>query len=162
MKDKPSLSGLQYPFRPLLLSALGVGMLSLVTTVSLERGFHPLTAQAQSPDGPLQPLTQSNAAQIALASYLQRIGATMYGSFRCPHCQNQKELFGQQAAAKLHYIECHPEGRNSQTQRCIDAQIRVVPTWVINGQRHEGTLSLEQLADLSGYKGSREFQASTP
>jgi hypothetical protein len=89
--------------------------------------------------------------QQALAQHLARSGATFYGAFWCPHCQEQKAMFGG-AAGSLPYVECDPKGANSQPERCERASVRVFPTWVIGAERREGVQSLEELARLSGFK----------
>jgi len=87
-----------------------------------------------------------------LAVHLTKSGAKMYGSFWCPHCQAQKELFGA-AASRLPYIECSPDGQNApQGKECHDAHIESYPTWVINGKRIQEVLSLKQLAESSGFQ----------
>jgi uncharacterized membrane protein/glutaredoxin len=89
--------------------------------------------------------------QQALAEHLARTGATFYGAFWCPHCQEQKALFGG-AANKVPYVECDPKGANAQTERCERASVRVFPTWVIGAERREGVQPLDELARLSGFK----------
>jgi hypothetical protein len=88
--------------------------------------------------------------QLALAEYLRSKGAKFYGAWWCPHCQEQKDLFGPEATLRLPYIECDKDdvGR----QRCQSAGLRAFPSWEINGQRYEGVLSLEELKQLSGYR----------
>jgi len=54
----------------------------------------------------------SGASEIALAQHLNKVGAKML-EFTCPHCQNQKHLFGQEAAGQFNYIECHPKEKRS-------------------------------------------------
>ncbi|HWP58858.1 MAG TPA: vitamin K epoxide reductase family protein [Candidatus Acidoferrales bacterium] len=90
----------------------------------------------------------------ALAEHLTGTGAKFYGASWCPHCQEQKELFGA-SAKRLPYIECSPGGRRGpQARQCQTARIETYPTWIIQGLRHEGVLSLKQLSDLSGFQGS--------
>ncbi|HKZ04141.1 MAG TPA: vitamin K epoxide reductase family protein [Methylomirabilota bacterium] len=89
--------------------------------------------------------------QEALAKHLARSGAVFYGAYWCPHCQEQKELFGS-AAAQLPYVECDPKGRHPQTSRCEGAGVRVFPTWVFGAERREGVQRLEDLAKASGFK----------
>src|SRR5205814_3696121 len=48
----------------------------------------------------------------ALADHLSATGAKMYGAFWCPHCQQQKELFGR-SVTRLPYIECSPNGQGA-------------------------------------------------
>lgn len=62
-----------------------------------------------------------------LAQALKSSGATFYGAFWCPHCQEQKAEFGT-SKQYLPYVECaNPD--NSQTQICIDKKIESYPTW---------------------------------
>jgi uncharacterized membrane protein len=105
--------------------------------------------------------TTSGAAELDLAEHLKQIGAKMYGAFTCPHCQNQKQLFGKDAAAQLNYIECHPQGENSQPDLCMKANIQGFPTWEIKGKSYQGEKTLAELADLSGYQGDRNFKNSS-
>ena len=48
----------------------------------------------------------------------------MYGAFWCSHCYAQKETFGQEAYSKISYIECAPDGLNSQTSLCKTRKVR--------------------------------------
>lgn len=86
----------------------------------------------------------------ALAIHLSNTGAKMYGASWCPHCQQQKALFGK-AARRLPYVECSTGGQGSPlTDVCREANIRIYPTWVIRGVRTEEVMSLQQLAEASG------------
>lgn len=100
----------------------------------------------------------SGPAELGLARHLKQTGARLYGAYWCPHCHEQLELFGQQAARLLPYIECDPKGQNPRTQVCRDAKIKGFPTWDIRGKRYAGTQSLEELAKAAGYKGNRKFK----
>ena len=83
----------------------------------------------------------------------------MYGAYWCPHCLDQKELFGQQAAVEIPYIECAPDGKNSQTALCQSVEgLTGFPTWEVSGQLLPGTQTLETLAQASGYSGSQDFK----
>ena len=88
----------------------------------------------------------------ALAIHLAESGAMMYGAHWCPHCQDQKALFGA-SARRLPYVECSPGRQGTpQSTRCRAAQIKVYPTWIINGRRIEETLTLEQLAKATNFQ----------
>jgi glutaredoxin len=102
--------------------------------------------------------TVSGKAEIALAEYLAAKGIEFYGAYWCSHCQEQKSLFGADAAAKLAYIECAADGENSQRQLCKEKDIKYFPTWVIGGKYLTGTKDLKELAKLTGYKGSMKFK----
>ncbi len=86
-----------------------------------------------------------------LARHLSATGAKFYGAYWCPHCADQKALFGD-AAALLPYIECDPRSPIGQPEVCAAAGVRAYPTWDIGGRRYEGVLSLQELAALSGYR----------
>jgi uncharacterized membrane protein len=89
----------------------------------------------------------------ALAIHLTRSGAKMYGASWCPHCQQQKEIFGA-SAGRLPYIECSPGGRNvPQASECQAERIESYPTWIINGKRIENVLTVAQLTESSGFEG---------
>lgn len=77
-------------------------------------------------------------------------GATFYGAFWCPHCQEQKRLFGN-SAEFLPYVECSTEDKQSQTEVCNEAGIRTYPTWdFADGKRIEGVVPLQKLAEATG------------
>ena len=100
------------------------------------------------------PVTRpSTPATLALAEHLTASGARMYSAYWCPHCHEQKEMFGKEAAARLTVIECAPDGRNSQSALCESKKIQGYPTWEINGQIDSGVKSLPELALRSGFKG---------
>ena len=115
------------------------------------------TATPQPPYG-WEVTTTSGENEISLAKHLQKIGARMYGAFWCPHCFEQKQLFGQEAIEIMPYVECHPEGKNPNPKACADAGIKSFPTWVINDKAYPGTQSLEKLTRLSGYQGTTDFK----
>ena len=101
--------------------------------------------------------TVSGAAEIAFAEHLAAQGTKFYGAYWCSHCQRQKSYFGAAAAAKLPYVECARDGENSQRELCKTKDIKVFPTWVINGKNIPGAKSLKDLATITGYKGSMNF-----
>ncbi|NET31106.1 MAG: hypothetical protein F6K19_03785 [Cyanothece sp. SIO1E1] len=92
----------------------------------------------------------SESFEVGLAQHLQATGARMYGAYWCPHCHNQKEMFGK-AASYVPYIECDPKGNDSQTEVCQAKEIKGYPTWEIGNQLYPGIRSLASLADISNY-----------
>ncbi|MGF1587693.1 MAG: vitamin K epoxide reductase family protein [Pleurocapsa sp.] len=102
--------------------------------------------------------TVSGEAEVALAQHLTAIGAKNYGAFWCPHCYEQKQLFGQEAFAEIEYIECDPQGKNPQRETCIAAGIQSFPTWEIDGQFYPGTKTPAELAQLSNFQGNQDFK----
>jgi uncharacterized membrane protein/glutaredoxin len=97
--------------------------------------------------------TVSTPQAIALAEHLTSTGAAMYTAYWCPHCHDQKQLFGKEAAAKLRIVECAPDGRNSQKSLCDSKKIEGFPSWEINGTIDSGVKPLARLAELSGFRG---------
>jgi glutaredoxin len=86
-----------------------------------------------------------------LAQHLTETGSVMYGAYWCPHCADQKDMFGE-AQDQLTYVECAADGENAQPQLCEEKGIRGYPTWEVGGQLHPGVKSLSDLATLSGYQ----------
>ena len=101
--------------------------------------------------------TASTPATVALADHLTASGAVMYSAYWCPHCHEQKELFGKEASEQLKVVECAPDGRNNQADLCRSKGLEGFPSWEINGEIDSGVKPLEVLADLSGYQGDRDF-----
>lgn len=83
------------------------------------------------------------------ASCIAESGTKFYGAFWCPHCQEQKALFGK-SAKNLPYVECSNPSGQGQTQACMDAGIQSYPTWEFpDGSRKTGKVSLANLAVLT-------------
>jgi uncharacterized membrane protein/glutaredoxin len=139
-----------------------VGMITLIATLGIY-GKLGKSASLDSGSGTqaIQITTTSSQAEIALAQHLKQIGAKMYGAYWCPHCHDQKQLFGKEAFSNITYIECDPSGKNAQPDLCKAAKIESYPTWEINGKLYSGTQPLEQLATASGYKGPQNFKNSS-
>jgi len=66
----------------------------------------------------------------------------------------QKKALGKEAYSQLKVVDC--EGKEARLDLCKKANIKRIPTWDIKGQQYGG-MSLEELADISGYKGDRKF-----
>ena len=85
---------------------------------------------------------ESTKESIMFARYLKDNGVVKYSAYWCPNCLDQGELFGKQAYKELNVVECARDGKNSQTQLCIDKKIKGFPTWEINGKLILGVLSV--------------------
>ena len=96
--------------------------------------------------------SESTKESIEFAKYLKDIGVVKYSAYWCPNCLNQSELFGKQAYKELNVVECAKDGKNSQTQLCIDKKIQGFPSWEINGKIIVGVLTLKELSKLTGYE----------
>ncbi|MFN8632938.1 MAG: vitamin K epoxide reductase family protein [Chloroflexota bacterium] len=85
-----------------------------------------------------------------LADHLKNSGAIFYGAYWCPHCQNQKRIFGT-AASRLPYVECDARGAGARPDLCQAANVRSYPTWVIGAERREGEVTIADLKRLSKF-----------
>ncbi len=82
-----------------------------------------------------------------LAKCLTKNGARFYGAYWCPHCANQKALFGS-SIKYVTYIECaDPTNPDQQNAVCTDAGISGYPTWTFaSGRQLSGEVPLDELA----------------
>lgn len=86
-----------------------------------------------------------------LAEHLKSSGVVFYGASWCPHCQEQKEMFGA-SVDRLPYVECSPNGQGQPAAGvCVAQGIQSFPTWIFRNDRHTGTLPIAELAQRSGY-----------
>ncbi len=106
-----------------------------------------MSGKTQQGTGVTTPLPEVTKDYSSFASCLAEKGAKFYGAFWCPHCSEQKALFGKMAVEKLPYVECSNPDKKSQTQVCIDAKITGYPTWELaGGERLSGSQTLATLA----------------
>ena len=96
--------------------------------------------------------SESTKESIAFAKFLKNNGVVKYSAYWCPNCLNQSELFGKEAYKELNVVECARDGKNSQTQLCLDKKIEGFPSWEINGKIIIGVKTLKELSELAGYK----------
>ncbi len=93
---------------------------------------------------------QAEGKYDEFAQCLTENGATFYGAFWCPHCKDQKEMFGV-SFQHVNYVECSTPDGQSQLPVCVNAGIQAYPTWAFNdGSRQTGALSLQVLAEKTG------------
>ena len=130
--------------------AAGRGVFAALVILLLHANY---VAPQAEPIGPEDPKIR------ALAEHLSDEGALFYGASWCPHCQEQKRLFGA-SASRLPYIECSPAGPNTpQAPSCSRAGVKSYPTWVINGQTYAGeVMSLARLASTTSFPGAADFK----
>ena len=84
------------------------------------------------------------------ARCLKDKGAVFYGTFWCPHCQNQKAMFGK-SAKLLPYIECSTPDGQSQLAVCQEKKIEGYPTWEFtDSSRESGEVPLSRLSEKTG------------
>jgi len=76
--------------------------------------------------------------------------AKMYGLYWCPHCIEQKEMFGE-AFHYVPYVECAIKGSSEEAAECKIAGVKLFPSWQFGAEPpKEGVLSLEALSDKTG------------
>jgi hypothetical protein len=74
----------------------------------------------------------------------------MYGLYWCPHCIEQKEMFGD-AFHYVPYQECAVKGSPELVPACKVAGIKLFPSWQFGlDPPKEGVLSLDALSDKTG------------
>jgi hypothetical protein len=79
-------------------------------------------------------------------------GVKMYGTWWCPHCEEQKEKF-RASFEFVPYVECGvPGSLKGKNPVCDDAGIKHYPTWQFppTGERVERVFTLEELSDRTG------------
>ena len=83
------------------------------------------------------------------AQCLNSKGLKFYGTFWCPHCNNEKALFGS-SMKYMNYIECSNKDM-TQTEVCKKAGIQSYPTWEFaSGSRLTGEVPFEKLSEMTG------------
>ena len=86
----------------------------------------------------------------AFAQCLSAKQTKMYGAFWCPHCEEQKQMFGN-SFQYVTYVECGVMGSRAMTPECMQAGIKHFPTWQFSdGERREGTTQLKVLSEKTG------------
>jgi thiol-disulfide isomerase/thioredoxin len=91
----------------------------------------------------------------SFAQCLRNKNVVFYGTFWCPHCQAQKELFGK-SARYLPYVECSLPSGQDQTPICEQKGIKGYPTWEFTNpetqtsSRLAGEVGLQRLSEESG------------
>ncbi len=90
------------------------------------------------------------SALDGFAKCLNAKDAKMYGAWWCPHCSDQKEMFGY-AFQYVNYTECSPENQRTIKDTCKQAGIKNFPTWQFaDGSRMEGPQPLAVLGEKAG------------
>jgi thiol-disulfide isomerase/thioredoxin len=127
----------------------GIGIVAVLVLLGISYGIQGYTATLPGKyDG--------------LAACLVEKGAMFYGAFWCPHCKDQKKLFGN-SAKLLPYTECSAPDGKSQLQVCVDKDIQGYPTWIFaDGTRKNEILTPEQLATTVGCPLESDPSADSP
>lgn len=92
----------------------------------------------------------SNHRYDGFAKCLATKQAKMYGLYWCPHCIEQKEMFGK-AFQYVPYVECAIKGSRELTPACKAAGIKLFPSWQFGANPpKEGVYPLQELSDKTG------------
>lgn len=65
------------------------------------------------------------------AQCLTDAGMTFYGAYWCPHCNDQKEMFGE-SLQYVNYVECDAGGENADPDACVKAGVEYYPSWILD------------------------------
>ena len=60
----------------------------------------------------------------------------LYVQTGCPACTHQKQLLGED------YESFNPIDCRYKQQECFEAEIRSIPTWIINNEKHTGAKTI--------------------
>jgi hypothetical protein len=94
---------------------------------------------------------QEDPYKKGLAEHLVAAEAALYCAGWAPHCQQQMEMFGH-SAARVPYVDCSPDGPNAPSAPgCIGKEVTRYPTWIFRTERHVGILTMDELAQRTGY-----------
>ena len=86
----------------------------------------------------------------SFAKCLSTKQAKMYGLYWCPHCADQKAMFGK-SFQYVPYIECAVKGSKDLMPACQAAGVKLFPAWQFGESTpHSGVYSLEELSDKTG------------
>ncbi len=102
--------------------------------------------------------TVSSKQKINFAKFLRDNNVVMYSAYWCPHCNDQKQLFGKKAVDELLIVECAKDGKDNNYKLCQEKEIEGFPSWEINNQILSGTISLNELAEMTSYNGDINFE----
>tara|TARA_B100000131_G_C18115471_1_gene611143 strand:- start:337 stop:1275 length:939 start_codon:yes stop_codon:yes gene_type:complete len=141
-------------FRGFIISIIVI-LSGLIWSSSVDPSKQELTTAEIGIAPPIKSISSSSS--ISLAKHLTANKIVLFNAWWCPHCHDQKELFGKEAVNELMLIECASDGKNNQADLCKKKGITGFPSWEINGQLESGVKSLKELAEISGYKGSTDF-----
>jgi thiol-disulfide isomerase/thioredoxin len=130
-------------------TVLSILILGGIVAFVMKGGVGPVNTQTNNTSATSSTSLKPESVQ-KLAACIKASGAKFYGAFWCPHCNDQKDMFGD-AKKELPYIECStPDGRG-ENPVCAAAKITGYPTWVFaDGTSQPGALSFEELAQRTG------------
>ncbi len=76
--------------------------------------------------------------------------AKMYGLYWCPHCADQKAMFGK-AFQYVPYVECAIKDSHELAPACTAAGVKLFPSWQFGANKPiEGIFPMQELSDKTG------------
>jgi hypothetical protein len=92
----------------------------------------------------------SNHRYDEFAKCLAARQAKMYGLYWCPHCAEQKEMFGM-AFRYVPYVECAIKDSHELAPACSAAGVKLFPSWQFGPNKPiEGVFPMQELSDKTG------------
>jgi hypothetical protein len=92
----------------------------------------------------------NNHRYDGFAKCLASTQAKMYGLYWCPHCAEQKAMFGR-AFRYVPYVECAIKGSHELAPACAAAGVKLFPSWQFgNNPPVEGVFPIQELSDKTG------------
>eukprot|EP00434_Breviolum_minutum_P002135 symbB.v1.2.001884.t1/scaffold79.1/size344139/15 len=99
-------------------------------------------------------VSETNAIEVA--RQLRSGGAMFYGTFWCPACDAQRQLFGMPAWQSVPYVECDARNARGEPKRCVEAGVDAIPFWTFaDGSTHSGVMSVSDLEARVNPKSTR-------
>lgn len=92
----------------------------------------------------------NNHRYDAFAKCLASSHTKMYGLYWCPHCAEQKAMFGK-SFQFVPYVECAIKGTHDLTPECKAAGVKLFPSWQFGSNPPvEGVFPMQELSDKTG------------
>jgi hypothetical protein len=92
----------------------------------------------------------SNHRYDGFAKCLTSKQAKMYGLYWCPHCAEQKEMFGR-AFHNVTYVECAIKDSHELAPECTAAGVKLFPSWQFGANPPiAGVFPMQELSDKTG------------
>jgi hypothetical protein len=92
----------------------------------------------------------NNHRYDVFAQCLASKNAKMYGLYWCPHCAEQKAMFGK-AFHYVPYVECAIKGTHDLSPACAAAGVKLFPAWQFGSSPPvSGVFPMQELSDKTG------------
>lgn len=106
----------------------------------------------------ISPQDKQANLEVNFAKFLTKNNVVLYTAWWCSHCHDQKDLFSKEALKELNIVECSEPDEYTFNEVCKAKDITGTPSWEIDNQIFAGTQSLAELAELTNYPESFNFE----